>query len=71
MESRSAAEKYELDANPQAAFATDEDILLMHAKTPSLKRGVMLWLEPGANRDARHKARSKTTESAVANGARE
>lgn len=45
-----SAEKSELVADPQATFSADENILLVHAKTSSLGRGVMLWLAPERNR---------------------
>ena len=50
-----AAEKSELVADPQTTFSADENILLVHGKTPSLGRGVMLWLEPERNRTERQR----------------
>lgn len=54
-----AAEKTELDAEPQATFSADENILLVHARTPSLGRGIMLWLEPERNRNERQRLASE------------
>jgi hypothetical protein len=52
-----------LQTAPQKAFAIDETIQFMWWKDPSTKRGIMLWLEPHSQWEARRNARKATEQS--------
>ena len=52
-------EGFDLEASPQVSFKTDEKIILSYFGNEKLERGIILWMEPYEQWEARNKSEKK------------